>query len=613
MQKKGFTLIELLAVVVILAVVATIAGTLIINIIDDSKKAAYKTGVLGLMHSFDNLINVNGEALSEIDVTSSSLPLENNTFTSGTLTYDTETRLVTANYVTDGIYCAYGERKNLIIVKGSCDLIDDKRASNIEVVSNSVSIYEGDSYNLLEGVSLKSIGGVTLDSNITYISSPAFNKDVVGTYEITYETTYMDTVYTATRTIVVNYKTYNIIYYLDNGTVSGNPATYTSITETFTINNPTKEGYVFTGWSETALGSERINPLTITVGSTGNKTYYAHYAELNTALNNVRYVKDCINGSSTNIYNLWLEIEAIYDGENIALGKAVIGTTPAYSGYNYNVITDGDKVNIATGARSSSTGLQCVIVDLEASYNLEEIGIWHYADGRTFYSNTTYVSSNNTDWVVVKNTKEAETSTGKVISAYQASDVNFDNQYVYVKNQIVKGDFSSATGWSSSTSGWTSSSMPLDNTLEGTVTSGALYISDTSSTVSYWNSQPTPFVAGHVYYLRANIKTTSITTGGITFTLKQYITSTTIETIANYSEVTVTNAWNLKSGVFTPSYSTGYLSLGVALANIAKGYIKEVMMVDLTSTFGSGNEPSKEWCDTNLTFYLTTGFSKINQ
>ena len=36
-------------------------------------------------------------------------------------------------------------------------------------------------------------------------------------------------------------------------------------------------------------------------------------------------------------------------------------------------------------------------------------------------------------------------------------------------------------------------------------------------------------------------------------------------------------------------------------------YRKDLMIVDLTDTFGAGNEPSKEWCDKNiLSFYGTT-------
>ena len=40
-----------------------------------------------------------------------------------------------------------------------------------------------------------------------------------------------------------NLITYNITYELNGGSVSGNPTTYNVETETFTLNNPTKEDY----------------------------------------------------------------------------------------------------------------------------------------------------------------------------------------------------------------------------------------------------------------------------------------------------------------------------------------------------------------------------------
>ena len=45
-------------------------------------------------------------------------------------------------------------------------------------------------------------------------------------------------------------KSYNITYDLSGGTlVSANPSSYTPNTPTITLNNPTKTGYEFIGWS----------------------------------------------------------------------------------------------------------------------------------------------------------------------------------------------------------------------------------------------------------------------------------------------------------------------------------------------------------------------------
>ena len=70
---------------------------------------------------------------------------------------------------------------------------------------------------------------------------------------------------------------YTITYNLAGGTVEGNPNTYTIETVAFTLKNPTKSGYTFTGWSGTGLDGENNMTVTIPTGSTGNRTYKAHW------------------------------------------------------------------------------------------------------------------------------------------------------------------------------------------------------------------------------------------------------------------------------------------------------------------------------------------------
>ena len=70
---------------------------------------------------------------------------------------------------------------------------------------------------------------------------------------------------------------YTITYDLAGGTVEGNPSTYTIETVAFTLKNPTKSGYTFTGWSGTGLDGENNMTVTIPTGSTGNRTYKAHW------------------------------------------------------------------------------------------------------------------------------------------------------------------------------------------------------------------------------------------------------------------------------------------------------------------------------------------------
>lgn len=70
---------------------------------------------------------------------------------------------------------------------------------------------------------------------------------------------------------------YQITYKLNGGTVEYNNDTYTIETERFKINNPTKKGYIFLGWTSDNNKYPNKN-VWIEKGSTGNKTYTANWS-----------------------------------------------------------------------------------------------------------------------------------------------------------------------------------------------------------------------------------------------------------------------------------------------------------------------------------------------
>ena len=70
---------------------------------------------------------------------------------------------------------------------------------------------------------------------------------------------------------------YTISYNLNNGTATGNPDSYTVESDAITLNTPTRPGYTFTGWSGTGLTGENNLTVTIEKGSTGNRSYTAHW------------------------------------------------------------------------------------------------------------------------------------------------------------------------------------------------------------------------------------------------------------------------------------------------------------------------------------------------
>ena len=69
---------------------------------------------------------------------------------------------------------------------------------------------------------------------------------------------------------------YSISYNLNGGSVSGNPISYNIETATFTLKNPTRTGYTFTGWTG-SNGSTAQTSVSIAKGSTVNKSYTANW------------------------------------------------------------------------------------------------------------------------------------------------------------------------------------------------------------------------------------------------------------------------------------------------------------------------------------------------
>lgn len=69
---------------------------------------------------------------------------------------------------------------------------------------------------------------------------------------------------------------YSISYNLNGGSVSGNPSSYNIETATFTLKNPSRTGYTFTGWTG-SNGSTAQTSVSIAKSSTGNKSYTANW------------------------------------------------------------------------------------------------------------------------------------------------------------------------------------------------------------------------------------------------------------------------------------------------------------------------------------------------
>ena len=129
---------------------------------------------------------------------------------------------------------------------------------------------------------------------------------------------------------------YTITYDLAGGTAEGNPGTYTIETGAFTLKNPTKSGYTFTGWSGTGLDGENNMTVTIPTGSTGNRTYTAHW----------RYNGGGSGGSSSYPITIPGKTEngsVTVSPKNASAGSTVTITVKPDSGYVLETISVTDK------------------------------------------------------------------------------------------------------------------------------------------------------------------------------------------------------------------------------------------------------------------------------
>ncbi len=121
MKKKGFALIELLAVIVVLSVIALITVPMIMNVIEKTRKEAFKDSVLGAFTSLDYYLLENDlQDIPEKGIEVKNLELKNNPFEYGIIIKNSEGELEAVN-VSDGKYCAQGEQTKLEINKGECD------------------------------------------------------------------------------------------------------------------------------------------------------------------------------------------------------------------------------------------------------------------------------------------------------------------------------------------------------------------------------------------------------------------------------------------------------------------------------------------------------------
>ena len=222
---------------------------------------------------------------------------------------------------------------------------------------------------------------------------------------------------------------YTIIYDLDGGTAEGNPDTYTVETDTFTLKNPTRPGYTFTGWSGTGLTGEDNLTVTIPKGSTGNRSYTAHWS-----LNTYSITYD-LNGGTASGNPTSYTVESA----TITLNQPT-KTGYTFTGWSGTDLTGEDNLTVTIPA--GSTGDR----SYTAHWSLNTYSITYDLDGGT--------ASGNPDFYTVESstiTLNPPTRTGYTFIGWSGTDLSgSDNLTVTIPAGSI-GNRSYIAHWSLNT------------------------------------------------------------------------------------------------------------------------------------------------------------------
>ena len=145
---------------------------------------------------------------------------------------------------------------------------------------------------------------------------------------------------------------YSITYELNGGSASPeNPAVYSIEEDTFTLNNPTKTGYTFIGWTGTGLNAPTMS-VTVEEGSVGNRTYTANWQ-----VNTYTITYDADGGSVST------------ESQTVTYDTTVTHPTPTKEGYTFAGWFNGEK-QYTDGIWNDASDLTLTAEWIGNSYNI---------------------------------------------------------------------------------------------------------------------------------------------------------------------------------------------------------------------------------------------------
>ena len=220
-----------------------------------------------------------------------------------------------------------------------------------------------------------SSGNLDYGTSCTIIATPSAGYNFAGWYEgstrVSADASYTFNMPAKNYTLVAKFTAiqYTITYDLADGSLAEgitNKEEYTVETESFTLNNPSKVGYTFTGWTG-SNGTTANKTVTIAKGSTGNKTYTANWSKNSYTLTIHHYLEN----AGDNKYSKVAERTATLEyGSLITLADYKITVT--YGTYRFGSLTCSDSATEENAVTTTTmgTGAEIALYYSRSKYEL---------------------------------------------------------------------------------------------------------------------------------------------------------------------------------------------------------------------------------------------------
>ena len=416
--------------------------------------------------------------------------------------------------------------------------------------------------------------------------------------------------------LYVDKTTYTIGYTLNSGTVAtANPTSYKTDTTSFTLNNPTRTGYTFKGWSGTGLTGNTNQTVTISKGSRGNRTYTANWTAKTTTVTLNQQSGSGGTSSVTATYNsampsITKPTRSYTVSYNTVRGsQAFAPVTSTYTFGGYYTSTGGNGTQYINSSGTSAkvwdktdskytlyakwTGGSVTLPTVSNISGYQFDGWWTASSGGTKIGNggSSYTPTATT--TLYAHWKKAYTVTNLVTNG------SFENDFI-----DTGSDSDAYWGNRASNNNYYSVSSPVKYGSK----SFRLYskASQAWPRATFFNKGKN--LAGHKLYMKVSSyrDNTNVSPGLVletSQTAEFWPSTSTGSNNYNYSWNDYAK-WHEMSIYATAKYN--YLIVMLAQTNgtgTGNIYYDGLLVVDLTASFGSGNEPNQAWCDQNINYF----------